>query len=1114
MPAIQVNGGYYLTKIYLHHWHAFRDQEIEIPLGLGLHLEGDAGVGKSTLLDAIQWALLGNEQRAQWNASASKGRGDRNLVSYIRHFDQASNRYLRDQGVAHTLLEFQHANTGRRVTVGSIIEYDESNHRPCFVVAEMPLAELPIVELTPRGKRFYWLKDFKDLVNARRAKGDRSILIRDAPKHYQDELCKYFGDMPLDFFSNLVRMIGMGQRDEERIGDFIRSAVFGEARIEVEPLRQSVNAWREFEEQVKEARTRLGQLDSIQAAWNESQQSYRDSQLYEMCALHLRREKVTHELSCHKAEVVRLRQQAVQYDADLEKAEDEHTQAAKEWDNWKEHQKGDWRNQELTHLTEEQSRIQKELAGIKTQLTETMAALTNLRTGADMLAQAAGGLASRGAWAEISGEIPSQISSITRRLRDLVWAESVPIEAARETLDALFTLFGQAQQAMRVLQENLNSRQNHLQQNLRSVKQGRVPGQRAYDIQEHLRRHGPVEILRDLVESFDPDWQPVIERLLGDRRFTLIVADDHYQTCLTEFMTLSAEEAEGVHLARPHDARKHQQVKSGSLAEKIKATNWIAQGLLNQHLNWLRACDTKQQAVESDTPAVTREGLRVGGGTVFWMKPLFKAELAFGSEAFKHRQAEIEAELADLDARIKAAMESLSQLDVAQANVRQHSGMVGQVANLPTLTAQAISLEMDLKRISARKTELSQAEDFVVLRGKVAQAEKAMRQIDQTIGQIKRDKQVAELKIGQEDELAHACLARLSDLDAQITASSSDDDWQMVYTELIASTPEYDQAAILERVEANINQCREQATKAEARLDERLDHYILEAYPEFREEAREHNLELCLKERQKILELELPELEQKAARAHDEAVSSLLLTYVSEVYRCHREIKDEINRLNRAITGVQLARRKYQFKRETKATQAVRDLMELLDRYEQLTALRIGLNQAHELRETHAELVDKLLVLLAPPIHHGLTADEESTRNLLLTPTRHFDFDLEASEDNGPWFSLSRNYGKGSGGERQLPAYIVLTASMMRIYANHPNRLRLVVIDEAFNKAPVWSDVGISMLLENGLQPIVATPLNQREVEEAVGHTVLVFRDGSDQSYLRYHLKDKFYAKR
>jgi hypothetical protein len=40
-------SGYWLTKIRLHHWHAYTDEEIEIPLGKhGLHLTGDTGVGK------------------------------------------------------------------------------------------------------------------------------------------------------------------------------------------------------------------------------------------------------------------------------------------------------------------------------------------------------------------------------------------------------------------------------------------------------------------------------------------------------------------------------------------------------------------------------------------------------------------------------------------------------------------------------------------------------------------------------------------------------------------------------------------------------------------------------------------------------------------------------------------------------------------------------------------------------------------------------------------------------------------------------------------------------------------------------------------------------------
>jgi len=72
---------------------------------------------------------------------------------------------------------------------------------------------------------------------------------------------------------------------------------------------------------------------------------------------------------------------------------------------------------------------------------------------------------------------------------------------------------------------------------------------------------------------------------------------------------------------------------------------------------------------------------------------------------------------------------------------------------------------------------------------------------------------------------------------------------------------------------------------------------------------------------------------------------------------------------------------------------------------------------------------------------------------------------------------------------------------MLQLYERHPRRLRLVLMDEAFNKAPGSSINGLEILLSQGLQPLVATPMGRPEVEEVIGYSLHVFRD--ERSNLR-----------
>ena len=71
-----------LRRARLVNWHYFTDSTIE--LGPATCLGGDNGSGKSTIIDAIQYALVAQVSRIRFNAAASDRRAARTLESYCR----------------------------------------------------------------------------------------------------------------------------------------------------------------------------------------------------------------------------------------------------------------------------------------------------------------------------------------------------------------------------------------------------------------------------------------------------------------------------------------------------------------------------------------------------------------------------------------------------------------------------------------------------------------------------------------------------------------------------------------------------------------------------------------------------------------------------------------------------------------------------------------------------------------------------------------------------------------------------------------------------------------------------------------------------------------------
>ena len=72
----------HLAAIRLVNWYHFADETFR--LGGSCLLLGDNGSGKSTVLDAVQWALVADQQQARFNKAANE-QSRRSLYGYVRY---------------------------------------------------------------------------------------------------------------------------------------------------------------------------------------------------------------------------------------------------------------------------------------------------------------------------------------------------------------------------------------------------------------------------------------------------------------------------------------------------------------------------------------------------------------------------------------------------------------------------------------------------------------------------------------------------------------------------------------------------------------------------------------------------------------------------------------------------------------------------------------------------------------------------------------------------------------------------------------------------------------------------------------------------------------------
>ena len=129
----------HLTKIRLVNWHLF--ENTTIPCQGTTYFIGVNGVGKSTILDAIQFALIGGQRDVKFNQAAMAG-SRRTVTSYVRgEMGTEGRRFLRGDATGVVALEFRNPDDSTFVH-GAVIDAFEDGRSPniiYFIANRAPL---------------------------------------------------------------------------------------------------------------------------------------------------------------------------------------------------------------------------------------------------------------------------------------------------------------------------------------------------------------------------------------------------------------------------------------------------------------------------------------------------------------------------------------------------------------------------------------------------------------------------------------------------------------------------------------------------------------------------------------------------------------------------------------------------------------------------------------------------------------------------------------------------------------------------------------------------------------------------------------------------------------
>jgi len=305
-----------LTRIRLVNWHCFNDTTIDFKQ-MTL-LAGDNGTGKSTIIDAIQYALVANIRKIRFNAAAADRRSGRTLESYCRcKIGSESQEYVRGDTISHVILQFSQGD--RSFCAGIMIEsYQEGND-----TGEHPWifenAQIENIEMYDKD-RYFNPAEFKQALKS------SGGVICSTKRDYNSRLTHLLGVHRRNtefnpYLETIVRSVNFTPFSS--VDKFVCNYILEERQVDISIMRENLHNYREAERQAETIETRIKDLEKIDSRHNDL--DYIKEQLilqdlllrridFEICGeyIHSRRmkaEKIEHDLEIYEQKNKSLREQ-------------------------------------------------------------------------------------------------------------------------------------------------------------------------------------------------------------------------------------------------------------------------------------------------------------------------------------------------------------------------------------------------------------------------------------------------------------------------------------------------------------------------------------------------------------------------------------------------------------------------------------------------------------------------------------------------------------------------------------------------------------------------------------------------------------------------------------
>lgn len=1065
-----------LRKVRIVNWHYFRDETIAV--GERTLISGNNAMGKSTIVDAIQYALAADLRKARFNLAAGDRRGGRDLIGYVRcKIGSESTEYLRGDTVAHIMLSFTDGKSDFTAAVCVEAFSDGRISERFWIGKSIDISSVPV--LTDAKRPLSW-RQFRDLLDS------RQVSSYESKREYLRNLTDLLGvfrrmseyNPYLESFTRSVSFTPLVSVDR-----FVCDYILEERTLDISIMKTNLESYKEAERQANATVRKIDCLTEISSLEKEYRRLQTNLAKQDYLKLYIdtiiARDKLKQTEKDKQNVCIQIEQIMSQIEENTQRRNIQDT-------SLREVQAALARDDAHTlylSLKEKIESLQKE----KEQAKEDSHRFNTIIDQCKSLLEGTG----------ISGKKKATDNSHTSN-REILEHYSDDLEAARaESEEKRYTTertLDETEQALRECVKELND----LERGIRKYPESSA------SLANALKENGiDAWILSDLAEITDPQWANAIEGWLNTLRFAVVVEPSFFQQALEVYDSLP-KTVGGV--ALPNIARlktKADEARKGSLASLVSSDNPWARIYLTAILGEVMTADL--DSLKNHSKAITKDCMSYSNHTATRIKEEVWRNHWLGKRAREQRLTQLKTERSSLESKKKDLIILRDNLIEILRVYSQAIRSLADVRPLSEADSRIITLE---KRIEEAKNDLSQIDisSSLALEEKRIALTRVITELSAERDKLTTDQERArsrnEYLVKEKEQQEIKVQESLHDFESFCADKIAELSWLEEYANdrLKRSSPEdieLDYAPARKRLETRSNTTLAQYRK---KVSEYTNQFSCYASVEIEDYS-------ALAETLDHLERsELPNYRDRIIGAREDAEKEFREHFIAKLNEYIIEAKESFREINETLKDLAFGNDHYSFSLEERSDR--RGQIRIVQKAAEVTSYEGGLFEQiidPQERKATEELFEKII-----------RSDLNSAEMRSICDYRtYFTYDIRIRDAKAidpatgkpVELSLSRVLREKSGGESQTPYYVAIAASFYRFFKDKSDStIRFVLFDEAFDKL---DDERISRIIEfyssMGIQLMMAVPPGKIEaIAPLMDHVSIVSRIGQQARIREY----------